>query len=148
MEIEGYPDYLIYPDGKVWSKKSNRYLSQKDTGLYDRVTLRSPEKRLLVHRLVAEHYIPNPDNKSQVDHINRNKKDNRVENLRWATPVENCKNKGKLINNKSGHKYISYTKNNYWKFKSKTSIKYFKTKKEAICYKFIFLLKDRVLNES
>ena len=44
-----------------------------------------------IHRLVALAYIPNPDNKPEVDHINNNKADNRVENLRWVTAKENSK---------------------------------------------------------
>lgn len=46
-------------------------------------------KRILIHRLVANAFIPNPKNKTQIDHINNNVSDNRVENLRWVTPKEN-----------------------------------------------------------
>ena len=45
-----------------------------------------------IHRAVAELYIPNPDNKPFIDHINTNPLDNRAENLRWVTQKENCNN--------------------------------------------------------
>lgn len=57
-------------------------------------------KTFSIHRLVAEAFIPNPESKTEVNHINEDKTDNRVENLEWATRVENC-NHGTLRGRKS-----------------------------------------------
>ena len=151
MEINGFNNYLIYPDGKVFSKMSNKYLSSKiERNGYERVALFSLNKgkHFSVHRLVALHYINNPDNKSCVDHIDRNKLNNNVENLRWVTNSENEQNKGITKRNTSGVKFVMYNVNrDNWKFcktiNGKTYTKQSKNKIDMICYKYIFNLKNR-----
>lgn len=62
----------------------------------------------LVHRLVATAFIPNPDNKPVVDHIDTNPLNNNAQNLRWVTTQENCLNPITRVNNslsKQGHPY-------------------------------------------
>lgn len=96
-KIDNFPNYEITRDGKVYNK-DGKLLKQEETRKgYLRVSLNNEtlkRKRESVHRLVAETFIPNPNNYSQVDHINENKKDNRVENLRWVTPLENLNHSG------------------------------------------------------
>ena len=47
-----------------------------------------------LHRIIAKHFIENPDDLPQVDHIDRNKTNNSIENLRWVSNSENCRNRG------------------------------------------------------
>ena len=74
----------------------------KETG-YKRVDLWLDEikKRMSVHRLVAFTFIPNPMNLPEIDHINNNRDDNRVENLRWISRVENINRRDCILNSKS-----------------------------------------------
>jgi len=150
MEIAGYENYLIYSDGKVYNQKYKRYLKHlTDTPGYKYVNLYKDgePKAFKIHRLVAIHYIPNPENKPEVDHRYRDRTDNRVENLRWVTPSENSQNTGMYKTNTSGHKNINYRKRDgycYKKmFRGVVIHKYFKTLKEALCYKYIIILKIR-----
>ena len=108
MEIVNFNDYLIYPDGRVFSKRLNRDIAH--TAMingYLLVSLMVPlsngtQTKHLVHRLIAIHYIPNPENKPLVDHINGINNDNRLENLRWVTKLENNNNRKLVSTNTSG----------------------------------------------
>ena len=53
------------------------------------------------HRILAKHFIPNPDNLPEIDHINKNKTDNSLENLRWVDRSENLRNRAKYVKQKS-----------------------------------------------
>ena len=91
--IKGWEDrYSITNDGKVYSYISGRYLDKGfDKDGYALVTLsRDGYKRTYrVHRLVAETFIDNPDNKSEINHKDFNRKNNWFENLEWVTQEEN-----------------------------------------------------------
>ncbi len=87
-----------------------------------------------VHRLVAKHFIPNPRMLEEVDHIDCNKANNMVSNLRWCTHSENCLNVPARKNNKLGDKNIAKNRNGFIVKKSIEGIqksKYFGTLTEA-----------------
>ena len=89
-----YGKYEISDKGNIRNPITKRILSQwKDTKGYLMVTLnkRNKCKRFRVHRLLAKLFIPNPDNKREVNHKDLNKSNNSLDNLEWCTPKENTK---------------------------------------------------------
>jgi len=80
-------NYIIYSDGRIFGKRYNRFLSPGESRGYLHVNILG--KNLTLHRLVAEKFIPNPDNLPQVDHIDGNRQNNDVSNLRWVTNMTN-----------------------------------------------------------
>ena len=140
MEINGFENYLIYPNGKVYSKVSKRYLKEclSKAGYFVVNLGRNNQK--YIHRLLAEHFIENPNGYDYVDHYDRNTKNNKLNNLRWVTHTQNCNNRGVYKTNSSGIENICYDKNKQrWKYQKiingEKHQRRFKTLEQAIEYK-------------
>ena len=83
-------NYYISNMGKI--KSNNKILkTHKSTGGYLNISVwkNNKVKHIKIHRLVAQAFIPNPENKPEVNHIDRDRTNNNVENLEWCTHKEN-----------------------------------------------------------
>ena len=140
-DIIGYEGlYAIEEDGRIWNCKYKKYLSgYYGNDGYKRMCLRKNANKeyFLLHRLIALAYIPNPDNKPYIDHIDRVRNNNSINNLRWVTKMENNQNMSLYNTNTTGEKNISVDKRrNHFRVtieRNKTIYsKRFKTLQEAI----------------
>ena len=114
--IQGYEGlYSITKEGEIWSHITHKHLKTSLSGKGYKATKLSFEGKSItvrIHRLVAQTYIPNPENKPQVNHIDGNKLNNHVSNLEWVTGYENmyhAKNTGLLATKANGKRTNRYT---------------------------------------
>lgn len=141
QDIKGFPNYMINEYGDVYSKKLNRLLKiRKNNYGYNTFSLRNNKKTYTKsqHRLLGIQYLPNPDNLPCIDHINRNRLDNSLSNLRWVSYSLNSKNKSSKLNATSRFIGVRKTINKKKPYRAETtyqgkyySIGYYTTEEEA-----------------
>ena len=105
--IDGYVNYQVSNVGRIRNANTGKVLrgiSHTEGYLHVKLTGTQGRRNEFIHRLVAREFIDNPDNKRCVDHINYDKTDNAVNNLRWATHSENSRNMSKR--NHASSKYL------------------------------------------
>lgn len=113
-QIKDFPNYFISKCGKVLSTKNRKKIIlktgiTKDGYLYVNLCKNKKVKLYTIHRLVAETFIINQENKSQVNHKNGIKTNNNVKNLEWCTQSENTKHSFRILKRKPTR---------YWKNKT------------------------------
>lgn len=127
-EIKGHETYLINRNGEVLNTKTNRILKASPGASHGYLTVYLDGKNVLLHRLVATAFIPNPENKPCVNHKDGNKQNNSIDNLEWVTQAENNRHARKtglnpynvLYGEKSRHHKLTqndvdYIRSNYKK---------------------------------
>ena len=132
-DIQGYEGlYQVSNFGRVKGLKRSKIRKLcNDRGGYLCVSLKKQGtvKLCKVHRLVAVAFIPNPENKPQIDHINAIKTDNTIKNLRWVSAKENVRNPLNMAHfldksNPKAHKVKNIDTNEIFNTVKEASIKY------------------------
>lgn len=153
-------NYLVYSSGHVYNSRNEEIKPYHNNGSgspYLFYTFKTKEegkrqKKHYIHRLVAQHFLENPDNLSDVHHIDNNPHNNDVSNLQWLSHADNCAMKPppnpKEVIKKNPNAYIRYdktaerwvfridkprhTKEEDWIFSRNSFSRRFLTKDEAI----------------
>lgn len=94
IPIKGFENYLISKDGTIYSlfyKKQVKVSYDRAGYVRTRLCSKNGRKSVFIHRLLAINFIPNPENKPFVNHIDGNKSNNELSNLEWCTQKENAR---------------------------------------------------------
>ena len=111
--INGFANYEISSCGRARNATTERMLKSSDDGRgYLKINLYKEGKpsTMKIHKLVAEAFVDNPEDKKCVDHIDNDKTNNNWENLRYATHAENARNKSKRANATSTYYGVCFHK--------------------------------------
>ena len=111
--IIDYTNYSISSLGAIRNDKTKRIMKLSlNTIGYLKIGLckNGIKKMFLQHQLMGLHFILNPNNYNQIDHINNIKDDNRLENLRWVNSSQNNRNRKKLVNCSSQYQGVCWDK--------------------------------------
>ena len=113
--------------GKRLCERKGRPIKQSTCGRYNLVSLSKPGKitTRTVHSLVASAFLTKLDESLEIDHIDRNKRNNRIDNLRYVTKVENQANRNIPKHNTSGEMYIKLLSTGVYSFQSSAKGKRF-----------------------
>jgi hypothetical protein len=136
--VTTHPLYEVSDAGEVRNSVTGRMMKFGLTGGgYPKVNLSPGMKTVMIHRLVALHFIENPENKPCVDHIDRVKTNNHVSNLRWATLIENARNTDYRTRNTYNHHIcITHCKTFQVRITGRTAVsKTFDTLEEAVAFR-------------
>ena len=94
--LKEHPEYEINKNGKIRNVSTKKILKQTDSNGYLTVSING--ETMYVHRLVAIQFLNKVSGKTEVDHRNHNRRDNRLSNLRWSNRSDNNKNKVQSLN--------------------------------------------------
>ena len=128
-----FHNYLIYEDGRVFSKYSNRFLKGDDTTGYlqYRLYINNSSKILKAHRLVAQLFLDNKNDYPVVNHIDGNKLNNHYSNLEWCTYEHNNRHARAMgLNNVSKSNSVRWLDDD---FRNRTAARISKSQRESGC---------------